>query len=254
MEIPLTGPLWILFIRCVTYLQVAQRTQSCHHMHLPMIIPYKFLHIIEMSCRDIVTIATPYVKILKCMQHRDKPGLVWDQEPGAKAPVYPPYWLLHCCNIITQSLLFMPVVRVQEATAVFSWMIGLITQTIHISTDIEREEIKEAKTLPSVVFFFPLTSSGFQTVQNLPCISVNLYASVVNTIKMAVKTDTIISWCLAATVQHGRLQKLRTEGGVRHKNGGPHQQLWRFWGFFFCTWWAYKHHQSPMTYFHEIPL
>lgn len=121
----------------------------------------------------MVTIATPYVKIPKCMQHRDKPGLVWEQEPGAKAPVYPPYWLLCYRNIITQSLLFVPYKHWYRK---------------------RRNQNQKQRHCP--VFFSPLTNSGFQTVQHLPHISVNLYASVVNTIKMAVKTDMIISWCL----------------------------------------------------------
>lgn len=118
----------------------------------------------------MVTIATPYVKIPKCIE--TSLGL---SETKSQVPRH--QYTLHtgCFAAATslQSLLFVPYKHWYRK---------------------RRNQNQKQRHCP--VFFSPLTNSGFQTVQHLPHTSVNLYASVVNTIKMAVKTDTIISWCL----------------------------------------------------------
>lgn len=132
-----------------------------------------------------------------------------------------------------------------QGTSIPSILVALLPQhhyshfyLCHISTDIEREEIKTRSKDTAQCFFSPLTNSGFQTVQHLPHTSVNLYASVVNTIKMAVKTDTIISWCLqSGCSSHGATRQATKIDNCRWcttQKRQPTPTVMTF--FFFCTW------------------
>lgn len=106
----------------------------------------------------------------------------------------------------------------------------------HISTDIEREEIK-TRSKDTAQCFFPLTNSGFQTVQHLPHMSVNLYTSVVNTIKMAVKTDMIISWCLqSGCSSRGATRQATKIDNCRWCTTQKRRPTPTVMTSFFCTW------------------
>lgn len=93
-----------------------------------------------------------------------------------------------CCNLVSQSLVFLHTVKAQEAAAVFSWMISVATKTV--------PNFCKFKTVP-------------------PSPSVHLHVSELlywNIIKMAIKNWhnlTLVFWTQLqlAMAQHARLQK-----------------------------------------------